>query len=59
MTGTDVNYVEAARREKRAALEAMGIAPYAYRFARTHTAQEALAAYDPAMGDEGPSAERA
>ncbi len=56
MTGTDVNYVEAARRQARAAIEALGIAPYAYRFARTHTATEALAAYDPAMGDDGPSA---
>jgi lysyl-tRNA synthetase class 2 len=55
-SGTEQHYVEAARREKRAALEAMGIAPYAYRFARSHTASEALAAYDPAMGDDGSAA---
>ena len=55
-SGTEQNYVEAARREKRAALEAMGVAPYAYRFARTHTAAESLAAYDPSMGDDGPAA---
>ena len=54
MSGTEVHYVEAARREKRAALEALGAPAYAYRFARTHLAAEALAAYDPAMGDEGP-----
>ena len=46
------SYVEEARREKRAKLEAMGVAPFAYRYARTHTAAEALAAYDPAMGDD-------
>ena len=55
-SGTEQNYVEAARREKRAALEAMGVAAYAYRFARTHTAAEALATYDPSMGDDGPAA---
>ena len=55
-SGTEPTYVEAARREKRAALEAMGVAPYAYRFARTHTAAAALDAYDPAMGDDGPAA---
>jgi len=48
------SYVEAARREKRAELEQLGIAPFAYRFDRTHTAARALAAYDDAMGDEGP-----
>jgi lysyl-tRNA synthetase class 2 len=56
---TDVSertYVEAARREKRAQLEQMGIASFAYRFDRTHTAAEALAAYDPAMADDGPVA---
>ncbi len=52
----ELHYVEAARREKRAALEALGVRPYGYRFARTHTAREALAAYDPAMGDAGPAA---
>ncbi len=56
---TDVSertYIEEARREKRARLEAMGIAPFAYRYVRTHTAAEAVAAYEPAMGDDGPEA---
>jgi lysyl-tRNA synthetase, class II len=48
------NYVEAARREKRAELERLGILAYAYRFARTHTAAAAVAAYDDAMGEHGP-----
>jgi lysyl-tRNA synthetase class 2 len=49
------SYVEAARREKRAALEALGVLPFAYRYERTHTAAEALAAYRDTMGDAGPS----
>ncbi len=48
------NYVEAARRDKRAELEKLGVAPFALRFDRTHTAAEALAAYDDAMGEAGP-----
>jgi lysyl-tRNA synthetase class 2 len=48
------SYVEAARREKRAALETLGVRPFAYRFQRTHTAAEALAAYQDHMGDAGP-----
>ena len=48
----DLNFVLQARREKLDALVARGIAPYAYRFDRTHTAADALAAY---LGpDEGP-----
>jgi lysyl-tRNA synthetase, class II len=49
------SYVEAARREKRTALEALGVRPFAYRYQRTHTAAEALAAYRDEMGDAGPS----
>jgi lysyl-tRNA synthetase class 2 len=48
------SYVEAARREKRAALEARGISPFAYRYERTHTAAEALAAYQDDVEGEGP-----
>ncbi|HEX6106400.1 MAG TPA: lysine--tRNA ligase [Gemmatimonadales bacterium] len=48
------SYVEAARREKRAALEARGITPFAYRYERTHTAAEALALYRDEMGESGP-----
>ena len=51
----DRSFVEAARREKRAALEAQGIPAFAYRYERSHTATEALAAYDDAMGDDGPA----
>ncbi len=48
------SYVEAARREKRAALEALGVQPFAYRYERTHTAAKALAAYHDDMGENGP-----
>ncbi len=48
------SYVEAARREKRAALEALGVAPFAYRFERSHAAAEALALYQDTMGEDGP-----
>jgi lysyl-tRNA synthetase class 2 len=51
----DRSFVEAARREKRAALEAQGIPAFAYRYERSHTAAETLAAYDDAMGDNGPA----
>ncbi|HET6579829.1 MAG TPA: lysine--tRNA ligase [Gemmatimonadales bacterium] len=51
----DRSFVEAARRRKRAALEAQGVPAFAYRFGRTHTAAEALAAYDDAMGEHGPA----
>src|SRR5665213_1291929 len=46
----DPNFVLAARREKLDALRAAGVEPFAYSFARTHSAHEAvaLAADDPA-----------
>ncbi|MGH7631653.1 MAG: lysine--tRNA ligase [Gemmatimonadales bacterium] len=53
-TTEERNYVEAARREKRAELERLGLSAYAYRFDRTHTTAAALAAYGDAMGDDGP-----
>ena len=53
-TVDDRTYVEAARREKRSALEAMGVRPFAYRYERSHTAAEALALYRDDMGDDGP-----
>lgn len=37
--------VEAARREKLKELRARGVAPFAYRYERTHTASEALGAF--------------
>ncbi|HEX7336733.1 MAG TPA: lysine--tRNA ligase [Gemmatimonadales bacterium] len=49
------SYVEAARREKRAALEALGIRPFAYRYERSHTSQQALDSYRDTMGEHGPS----
>jgi lysyl-tRNA synthetase class 2 len=48
------SYVEAARREKRAALEAQGVQPFAYRYERSHTAEQALEAYRQAGTEEGP-----
>jgi lysyl-tRNA synthetase class 2 len=39
------SFVELARREKLERLRAGGIAPFAYRFARTHTLAEAVAAF--------------
>jgi lysyl-tRNA synthetase class 2 len=48
------SFVEVARREKRAALEALGLQPFAYRYERTHTAAEAHAAYQDEMGESGP-----
>ena len=47
-------YVEASRRDKRAALEALGVAAFAYRFERSHTAREALALYRDEQGEDGP-----
>ena len=46
-------FVEQARRDKLVELRSRGVEPFAYRFARTHTAVEALAAL-PASG-EGPA----
>jgi lysyl-tRNA synthetase class 2 len=48
------HYVEAARREKRAELERLGVTTYAYRFDRSHTAATAIGAYDDSMGESGP-----
>jgi lysyl-tRNA synthetase, class II len=50
----DLNFVQRARREKLAAIEALGIAPFAYSFDRTHTAAEVLASA-PAGTEEGPA----
>jgi lysyl-tRNA synthetase, class II len=48
------SYVESARRENRAALEAMGVQPFAYRYERSHTAAQARSAYQEGMADDGP-----
>ncbi|HET6778125.1 MAG TPA: lysine--tRNA ligase, partial [Gemmatimonadales bacterium] len=47
------SYVEVARREKRAAIEALGVQPFAYRYERTHLGAEALRAYHDDMGENG------
>jgi lysyl-tRNA synthetase, class II len=49
------SYVEAARREKRAELEGMGVRPFAYRYERSHSAREAAELYQDSMGDHGPT----
>ncbi len=51
---TDRSYVETARRDKRAQLEARGVAPFAYRYDRSHTAAAAVAAWRDDIGDDGP-----
>jgi lysyl-tRNA synthetase, class II len=48
------SYVETARREKRAALEAAGVPAFAYRYDRTHSVAEARELYRDDMGDQGP-----
>ncbi len=48
------SYVETARREKRAALEAAGLSAFAYRYDRTHSVAEARELYRDDMGDQGP-----
>jgi len=47
------SFVELARRDKLAELRSRGVEPFAYRFARTHTAADALAALPPE--GEGPA----
>jgi len=49
------SFVEDARRDKRAALEAAGVPAFAYRFERSHRAAEAAAAYKDHMGEQGPA----
>lgn len=48
-------HLEEARRAKRAELDASGVASYAYAYSRSHLAADALAEWDDAMGDDGPS----
>jgi lysyl-tRNA synthetase class 2 len=53
--GEERSFVEEARRRKRDALDAAGVPAFAYRYERTHTAAEALAAYADEMGEQGPA----
>ena len=50
----DRNYVEQARRDTRAQLEALGVRPDAYRCDRSPAAAAAAAAYRDDQGDQGP-----
>ncbi|MBV9880864.1 MAG: lysine--tRNA ligase, partial [Gemmatirosa sp.] len=45
-SGAETSQLLRARREKLAALQQRGIAPFAYRFDRTHTTSEAVAAHE-------------
>ena len=54
MSDAERGFVETARRNNRTALEASGVAPYAYRFERSHLVADASALYQDAMGDAGP-----
>jgi lysyl-tRNA synthetase, class II len=49
------SYIEAARRDKRSAIEAMGITPFAYRYERSHTAEEARQSYRGVTEHSGPN----
>jgi lysyl-tRNA synthetase class 2 len=49
----DLNFVQRARREKLDALEARGVAPFAYSFDRTHRASDAVALQPADKQDEG------
>jgi lysyl-tRNA synthetase, class II len=50
----DRSFVEEARRAKLPELTRLGVAPFAYRFERSHSAAEALRLYQDDMGDHGP-----
>ena len=54
MTGTELSQPERHRREKLAALASLGIAPFSYRYAVSHSAAEALTLYQDEHGDQGP-----
>ena len=49
----DINFVQAARREKLVALAELGVEPFAYSYDRTHETRDALAQLAP-DAEEGP-----
>jgi lysyl-tRNA synthetase class 2 len=49
----ELNFVQRARREKLDALEARGVAPFAYGFDRSHRAADAVALHPADQADEG------
>ena len=55
----ELSQPERHRREKRRAIESLGVRPFAYRFTRSHTAAEAVAAHRDEAGDPGPEVELA
>lgn len=55
MSEADLSQPERHRREKLAALRALGTEPFAYSFERSHSAQEALGLYRDEQGDQGPT----
>ncbi len=54
MSSEELSQPEKHRREKLAALVAMGVRPFAYEFRLTHSTREALALYRDEHGDRGP-----
>jgi lysyl-tRNA synthetase class 2 len=50
----ELSQPERHRREKLQGLRALGVVPFAYEFAPSHSAQAALALYQDVHGDEGP-----
>jgi lysyl-tRNA synthetase class 2 len=54
VTADELSQPERHRREKLAALTALGIQPFAYGYRRSHSAAEALALYREQHGDHGP-----
>jgi lysyl-tRNA synthetase class 2 len=54
----ELNFVMRARRDKLAALEALGVPPFAYRFERTHSTQSALSSL-PEGVEQGPAVQLA
>ena len=51
----DESFLRRARRAKLDALVERGVPPFAYSFDRTHTAAQAVVAFRPEAGDEGPT----
>lgn len=55
MSTEERSFVEEARRAKLAQLADLRVRPFAYRFDRSHTSEQALAAYQDSMGEQGPA----
>lgn len=55
MSDAELSQPERHRREKLAALRALGAEPFAYTFERSHSAADALALYRDEQGEQGPA----